>query len=554
MFRSIFSKLLAAFISIVIFSFSIAGLTLFYFLDNYVSDETTKSLEQKADEIDNYFKIYLQNRDNPLSRMWLENMLYSYTTKSGVLIWIINPEGLILYPASSSISYEIMKNMGYDEDGHVKLPDERQYKKVTSGQKGVITEKGNFYGLFKGTGWSWLTVEKPLITTGNSDISSGGSNNGSNENGNGSINGGSNNGSNNNNGGSNNGGSENNDDSSIDSTEKVIGAIYLHIPISELQKTRTSVFRYFLFSTIVAILFSIILVYIFSLRISKPLKKINNTARIIAGGEFGKRLDIKSNDEIGELAKSFNQMITDLENVEEMRKGFIANVSHELRTPMTSVRGFIEGILDGTIPPEKQNDYLKIVRDETNRLNRLVNNLLDLAKMEAGEMKLSLRNFNINELIRCSIIKMEKMIVEKNIDIEADFDEEELYVKADPDAIERVIINLVHNAVKFSPESGFIIIRTYTQKDKVYVYVQDNGPGIEKEELNNIWQRFYKSDKSRGIDKSGTGLGLAIVRNIINEHQQEIWVESEPGKGSKFIFTLEKGDNDDGKAYLTVYS
>jgi signal transduction histidine kinase len=156
-------------------------------------------------------------------------------------------------------------------------------------------------------------------------------------------------------------------------------------------------------------------------------------------------------------------------------------------------------------------------------------------------LKLNIENFNINELIRCSIIKMEKLIVEKNIDIEADFEEEEVFVKADQDSIERVIINLVHNAVKFTPENGLIIIRTYTLKDKVYIYVLDDGAGIDKDEIKSIWQRFYKSDKSRSIDKTGTGLGLAIVKNIINEHQQEIWVESEIGKGSRFTFTLEKG-------------
>jgi len=233
-------------------------------------------------------------------------------------------------------------------------------------------------------------------------------------------------------------------------------------------------------------------------------------------------------------------MAFELEHLEEMRRGFIANVSHELRTPMTSIRGFIEGILDGTIPPEKQKDYLEIVRDETLRLNRLVNDLLDLAKMQSGDLKLTFKSFNVNEMVRRSIIKLENQIVEKNLEIHADFETEDMMAYADPDAIERVMMNLLHNAVKFTGENGRINIRIYRQKDKIYVSVQDNGIGIGKEEIDHIWERFYKSDKSRGMDKTGTGLGLAIVKNIINEHKQDIWVESELGKGTKFTFTLEK--------------
>jgi len=218
-------------------------------------------------------------------------------------------------------------------------------------------------------------------------------------------------------------------------------------------------------------------------------------------------------------------------------------VSHELRTPMTSIRGFIEGILDGTIPEEKHRYYLNIVREETNRLNRLVNDLLDLAKMEAGEKKLNISTFDINELIRISIIKMERLITEKKIEVTANFEQENMKVLADPDAIERVLINLIHNAIKFTPDEGMIVARTWSDKEKVYVSIEDSGIGIEKQEIDLIWERFHKSDRSRSQDKTGTGLGLAIIKNIINDHKEKIWVESEPGYGSKFIFTLEKVKN-----------
>lgn len=211
---------------------------------------------------------------------------------------------------------------------------------------------------------------------------------------------------------------------------------------------------------------------------------------------------------------------------------------------MTSISGFIEGILDGTIPPEKQKYYLEVVKDEVMRLNRLVNELLDLARMEAGEIHIVTSDFNINELIRRSIIKLENLIVEKNLEIVANFEEEDVFVNADIDAIERVVLNLIHNAVKFTPEAGIICLSTLVQKDRILITVADNGVGMEKEELDIIWDRFYKSDKSRGKDKLGTGLGLAIVKNLVNEHGQDIWVESEVGKGTTFYFTLKRADKD----------
>jgi signal transduction histidine kinase len=327
--------------------------------------------------------------------------------------------------------------------------------------------------------------------------------------------------------------------------QETIAAVYLHTPVPEIQRLRTSVFKLFVISGGVALFLAIILVYIFSIRFTRPLKQINQAAKIIAGGEFKNRLAVKSNDEIGQLADSFNQMVDDLQKLEEMRRGFIANVSHELRTPMTSIRGFIEGILDGTIPPEKQNDYLIIVRDETQRLNRLVNDLLDLAKMEGGEMTLSIKPLDINELIRLCVIKLETLITSKNLEIEANFEQDNMLVLGDKDSIERVIINLLHNAVKFSGENGKIILETLKSKDKVLVSVKDNGIGIDKNEQKRVWDRFYKSDKSRGNDKTGTGLGLAIVKNIITEHKQNIWIESEIGKGTKFIFTLEYFKNNE---------
>jgi signal transduction histidine kinase len=496
MFKSIFSKLMIIFILIIVFSFSTAGVTLYYSLGKFVSEEKVKTLEKAGEEISNYLRIYVENANNPVAEAMFEFLLDSYMKNTSSYIWITNDKGIIVYssPNMRGLDIEIRSHLNI-EQGKYRLPDERQYKKVFSGMDPVI-EKGDFFGLYKDTGWSWLVVQKPFKYQ------------------------------------------------DINGKEQVIAAIYLNTPITQINKARATVFRFFIIAVIVAALISIVLVYIFSLRITKPLKQISNAAKVIAGGEFSRRLSIDTEDEIGELAKAFNQMVAALQNLEEMRRGFIANVSHELRTPMTSISGFIEGILDGTIPPEKQKDYLEIVKEEVMRLNRLVNELLDLARMEAREIHIVTKDFNINELIRRCIIKLESLIMEKNLEIVANFEEEDVFVRADIDAIERVILNLIHNAVKFTPETGIICLSTSIQKDNVLISVADNGIGMEKEELDMIWDRFYKSDKSRSRDKLGTGLGLAIVKNLINEHGQDIWAESEAGRGTTFYFTLKRADRD----------
>jgi signal transduction histidine kinase len=488
MFKSIFSKLVFIFIGILILSFSITGGMLFYFLDNFVTAEKVRVLERSADEINLLLAEYEEYLSNPLALSLFQSNLRSYMVNTNSYIWIVSREGYIYFTGTAKPELGIRKDVAgrlEDPTGRLRYPDEKQYVKLMTGQITSMKEIGDFYGLFAGTGSEWLTIAKPYVS------------------------------------------------------DNMIGAaVYIHTRVPEIRKVRVEVFSYFLISVGAAILVSVVLVYILSRRLSKPLKQIRDAAKVIAGGEFRKRLNIHSNDEIGELAASFNQMVVALQNLEEMRRGFIANVSHELRTPMTSVRGFVEGILDGTIPQEKHREYLMVVRDEVNRLNRLVNDLLDLAKLEAGEMKLTLRNFDINELIRRCIIKLEALITEKDISIEADFEDEEILVNADSDAIERVVINLLHNAIKFTPEKGKIHFKTERQKDRIQISIEDTGVGIDPEEIPMIWDRFYKSDKSRGRDKTGTGLGLAIVKNIINEHKQDIQVESEPGKGTRFVFTL----------------
>jgi len=488
MFNTIFKRLIAIFLAILIFSFVVTGIVMYYFLDNFVSNEKQKEFIQSGEEITAFISEYSDYADNPIITKTMRNLLKIYADNTQSYIWVVDTEGNITMTYKElpelTIPPAILSNMKTDGPGRVRFLDERQYKKVMS-SKNVVTETGDFYGLFSETHEPWLVIANPYVYNG-----------------------------------------------------KVQGAVYFMSPMPRIKEARMTVFKLFMISIGVSALLSIVLIYFFSLKISKPLKEINNAAKIIASGEFKKRVDIKSRDEIGELATSFNQMVTALENLEDMRRGFIANVTHELRTPMTSIRGFVGGILDGTIPPEKHSYYLNIVSDETGRLSRLINDLLDLSKMESGEIKLIYRDFDINELIRRCIINLENQITEKNLGIEANFQREELYVNADADGIERVVINLLHNALKFTPQGGKITLSSLRSRGKVYVSIEDTGVGIDKDEIDLIWERFYKSDKSRSKDKTGTGLGLAIIKNIINEHKQEIKVESEVDKGTKFTFTL----------------
>lgn len=323
----------------------------------------------------------------------------------------------------------------------------------------------------------------------------------------------------------------------ISINNQVQGAIFFHSPMDEIKKAIGRILFVIWMAAFFAIAISVIIIYYFSERILiKPLGRINNTARLISKGEFGRRVDIESDDEIGDLAVSFNYMADSLQNVEEMRKSFIANISHELRSPMTSINGFITGILDETIPKEKWHYYLEIVSGEIKRLIRLINDLLDLARLESGEFSVRIGVFDINELIRERVIKLEERINKKSINMEVVLIGSRMKVEGDRDRIDQVVTNLLDNAIKFTPEGMTIKISTEIKGDRILVKVRNDGKGIPKEDIKYIWDRFHKADKARSKG-GGLGLGLSIVRQILNQHNQTIWVESGE-EGTEFIFTL----------------
>ena len=323
---------------------------------------------------------------------------------------------------------------------------------------------------------------------------------------------------------------------------EVFGGVMFNQRVPEIRSVYSFVINRTFFMLILAMLLSVVLFGFLSIKITQPMHKISAAVKEFSKGNFKKRVEYTSNNELGELARNINDMASSLDNLENLRKSFISDVSHELRTPLTTISGFVEGIIDGTIPDESRNEYLEVVLSESKRLSRLITNLLQVTRMDNGETKIERTNFDINELARITLLKFEMMITPKNIDVSLNIDEERLLVNADKDAISQVLINLINNAVKFTPEGGNISIDISRKKDKVYVAVENSGHGIEPQELKYIWDRFYKADKSRSKERTGMGLGLYIVKHLINMHNETITVASEVDKSTVFTFTLKAVD------------
>lgn len=327
-------------------------------------------------------------------------------------------------------------------------------------------------------------------------------------------------------------------------TDQIAG-IFMCTSMPEIERSLQGMYKmgFCILTAVMSI--GIFFVYIFSKKISQPLLQMNDAAKVIAGGNFEQRVEINSEDEIGQLAESFNHMAESLDKYEKVRRDFIANVSHDLRSPLTSIQGFLCAILDGTIPQEKQQHYLNIVLEETKRLTKLTNDIVELSRAQASNITLEKKRFNINELIRESIEKLEPRLKQKNINIDVIFAEKETFVCADEDKIARVIYNLVDNAIKFSSNDGKIEIETALKENKkLLISVKDNGKGISEEDVKYVFDRFYKVDSSRGKDKTGSGLGLSIVREFLLAHGENIAVKSKQGKGTVFLFSLKLAEKE----------
>ncbi len=318
----------------------------------------------------------------------------------------------------------------------------------------------------------------------------------------------------------------------------IIGYVLVTTSAAELFDYIAENIQIFLISALAILIVSFVVLYLMTYRFVRPLRQMATATRQFSQGDFSYRVKVRGKDEVAELATALNGMAVSLSSVEEMRRSFVGNVSHELRTPMTTISGFIDGILDGTIPPERQEEYLKIVSDETKRLSRLVRSMLDLSRIDSGQMKLNPVSFDLTAVACNTLVLFEQRIEDKDLQIEGIDTCGPQYVTADYDLMQQVVYNLVDNAVKFTEKGGHIRLLIFRKENRTYCMVRNTGTGIPATELPHIFDRFYKSDRSRGLDKSGTGLGLYIVKTLIDLHGGEITVSSREQEYCEFVFWL----------------
>ncbi|MCR5785683.1 MAG: HAMP domain-containing protein [Eubacterium sp.] len=324
----------------------------------------------------------------------------------------------------------------------------------------------------------------------------------------------------------------------ITANYKVRGYITLHKTVSAVTSDTDRQINIIYFTLALILLCGLLILILFLAFIYRPLNSISKVAKSYASGNYDTPSKYTGTDEFGLIGGSLNYMATELNTLEDDQRKFISNVSHDFRSPLTSIKGYITAILDGTIPTEMQEKYLNVVLFETERLTKLTQNLLDLNKIGSKSTIMDITSFDINTVIKNTAMSFEGIGLEKGISLDLILTGESAYVSADMSKIQQVLYNLLDNAIKFSNDNSVVTIETTERNGKLYVSVRDNGIGIPKESISKVWERFYKTDLSRGRDKKGTGLGLAIVKEIILAHDENINVVSTEGVGTEFTFTL----------------
>lgn len=328
----------------------------------------------------------------------------------------------------------------------------------------------------------------------------------------------------------------------ITANYKVNAYVVIHSPMTALQREAEELLNIAYIMLTILFLLSLIILIFFTELVYVPIRRITTATEQYAAGNMDYPLVVESEDEMGYLAASLSYMAMQIAGAEEDQKKFIANVSHDFRSPLTSINGYLTAMLDGTIPPEMHEKYLHIVQNETERLTKLTNGLLSLNNLSSRGMILEKTDFDINRTIRETAASFEGTCREKGLKIDLVLTEHIMLVHADMAKIQQVLYNLLDNAIKFSHKGGVVKIETTERGAKVFVSVKDNGIGIPKEDQKYIYDRFYKSDASRGKDRKGTGLGLAIVREIVKAHDENINLISTEGEGSEFIFSVPKAE------------
>ena len=329
----------------------------------------------------------------------------------------------------------------------------------------------------------------------------------------------------------------------VNGEEQVIGYTFASRDAQMLTAFLESIFSAFILSAGVMLLVSSVISILLSNRLAGPLRRITAAARSFGDGDLKARAPVQGDDEVAQLAMAFNNMADKLEAMDESRQSFMGNIAHELRTPMTTIKGFVDGMLDGTIPPDRQAHYLKVVSGEVERLTRLTHSMLDITKLETGEYVVSAQDYDIWETISSTLFSREQQFIEHRIRLTG-FNPARVLVHADPDIVHQVLYNILDNALKFTPEGGTIdvAVTDNPKQGVVTVAIRNTGEGISEEALPHVFDRFYKADKSRGLHARGSGLGLHICRQLIYRSGGQIWAESTPGEDATFLFSLPRGN------------
>lgn len=476
--QSLFTKFLSVFVAMVLICFLLLGVTLGVFLSNYWSSQKEQLLSSNAKNIASTTSSVLSSRiqtDASGSIAMICSNLSMISDAISADIYITDTSGnIILCKDVITQNYSISNNGRCSLHGGYTIPQEV----IDEAKKGDYFAKTTLNGVY---------MKKQLVAA-----------------------------------------------EPVKVGEETAAVVFAVAPMTAgFTNYAMNILKMFIFACLMAFSVGFIAVYFLTASLIKPLHDMSEATKAYAEGDFGPRVKVKGDDELAELVRAFNKMASDLSLLESSRRSFVANVSHELKTPMTTIGGFIDGILDGTIPESRQKHYLSIVSDETKRLSRLVTAMLNMSKIEAGELKLNPKAFDISAEIFNVLLSFEQIIERKHIEISGLDRLHSVTVTADEDMIHQVIYNLVDNAVKFT-ENGTISVFVDDDENATLIKVVNTGAGISSEEREKIFERFYKVDKSRSYDVKGAGLGLYICKTIVEMHGGSIGCNSEEGKYTEF--------------------
>lgn len=476
--KSIFKRYLGITMAIVILSFIMLGSVMMVFFAQYWASEKEKTLSQNAVSVANMARQAIYNRDR---FEYVQDTDIVHTAVEGYAKNI--DADIFITDLHGNVIYGCFTSSKLKEPGKI---DQSIVDLVI--QQGDYQDRTDLSGFYKS---KYISVGLPVL------VPDGGS-------------------------------------------ESCMGVVFVTTSSSPFNAMQNQMVEIFLIAAILALAVTFCVVGFFSYSLVKPLRQMSSVVKSFGDGDFSVRMPVTSTDEVGQLSVSFNDMANSLSSSEGMRRSFIANVSHELKTPMTTIAGFIDGILDGTIPYQEQEKYLKIVSDEVKRLSRLVKSMLDLSRIDSGELRIQPQNFDISKTVFNTLLTFEPAIEEKKIEIRGLEGTGQQIVFGDQDLIHQVVYNIIENAVKFTNMGGYIAFTITDSIDRTSVAIENSGVGIEPEELPMIFDRFYKTDKSRSRDKNGMGLGLYLVRTIVKLHGGDISVSSQVNQFCRFEFYIPK--------------